>query len=375
MANVEGRWGLLLVCLGLSCAPRMPAEYVRHADAAEAATRERRHRDAAREWGKAANVAETDADRQEARYREATSSLRAGDGGEYRRRLTSLSQQAGPRQERAAYDLALNTLRHDPAAGGPMVHATIVKYANSGLARGALDRWLATIPESGRAAALSQLYSEVTDADLREYILLLQARNYTAAGRHDQALTVYVRLEHDHGYPYGRFWDEAMLEQAMLLFTNGDHSRAIATLERMLSFREESTIVGSYERRYSDATLLLVYIELDQDWQKARDHLHRFPSQYPTSRWRDDALWASALLARDNNATEQACVDAALLRQSSPTSRYVACLHHVCPSLAPSSECRSYVVEQRNTASATLRAALPGALGAPRGDAVVPANK
>ncbi len=353
----------------------MPAEYVRHADAAEAATRDGRHRDAAREWGKAANVAETDADRQEARYRAATSSLRAGDEREYRRLLTSLSERAGPRQERAAYDLALNTLRHDPAVGGPMVHATIVKYASSGLARGALDRWLATVPESGRQAALSQVYSEVSDADLREYILLLQARNHTASGRHDQALAAYVRLERDHGYPYGHFWDEAMLEQAMLLFTNGDSSRATATLERMLSFREKSTIVGTYERRYSDATLLLAYIELDQDWQKARDRLHRFPNQYPTSRQRDDALWASALLARDNDATEQACVDAALLRQSSPASRYVTCLHHVCPSFAPSTECRGYVVEQRNTASATLRAALPRTFEARHSDPVLGADE
>jgi hypothetical protein len=256
-----------------------------------------------------------------------------------------------------------------------MVHATIVKYASSGLARGALDRWLATVPESGRQAALSQVYSEVSDADLREYILLLQARNHTASGRHDQALAAYVRLERDHGYPYGHFWDEAMLEQAMLLFTNGDSSRATATLERMLSFREKSTIVGTYERRYSDATLLLAYIELDQDWQKARDRLHRFPNQYPTSRQRDDAVWASALLARDNDATEQACVDAALLRQSSPASRYVTCLHHVCPSFAPSTECRGYVVEQRNTASATLRAALPRTFEARHSDPALGADE
>lgn len=350
------RW-LTFACL-TACAPRLPAQYLSHAHAAEAATGRGEHATAADEWANAAEVADTATDRDEALYRQATSTRRAGQAAEHKRLLGTLSKRPGSRQERAAYDLALLQLAETPERGASAVRNVILQYPSSGLARGALDRWLATLTAKQQLTTLTQLEKGITDPSLHEYILLLQARHSVAAGDATGALVTYRRLEHEHPYPHGHFWDEAMLEQATVLAGQGDQANAAQVLRRMLSFRERSAIVGTYERRYSDASLLLAYLSL-ADWRRAHELLSAFNEHHPTSLHRDDALWAAALLARDNGAPELACHDAETLRGSSPQSRYTPCLHHVCPAMADTDECRNYVVEKRNTAASTLRASAP----------------
>jgi hypothetical protein len=351
------RW-LTLACL-TACAPRLPAQYVSHARAAQEATARGEHDEAAAQWAKAAEVSDTATDRDEALYRQATSTRRAGNQTEYERLLGTLAQRSGSRQERAAYDLALMRLTEAPERGASAVRDVILRYPSSGLARGALDRWLATLNEERQLDTLTQLERLVTDPSLHEYVLLLLARRSAASGDATRALVTYQRLEHEHPYPHGHFWDEAMLEQATVLAVQGDQANAAQVLRRMLSFRERSAIVGSYERRYSDASLLLAYLSLSQDWRRAHELLSAFDEHHPNSRHTDDALWAAALLARDNGASALACHDAERLREVSPQSRYVRCLHHVCSEIQATTECRNYVVEKRNTAASTLRASAP----------------
>lgn len=351
------RW-LTLVCL-TACAPRLPAHYVSHARAAQEAAARGEHANAAEEWAKAAKVADTPTDRDEALYRQATSARRAGQQAEHQRLLETLAERPGSRRERAAYDLALLQLAEAPERGASEVRDVIIRYPSSGLARGALDRWLATLPLTQQLATLAQLEKRITDPSLHEYILLLQARRSTAAGDANRALVSYRRLEHEHPYPHGHFWDEAMIEQATVLAAQGDQANAAQVLRRMLSFRERSAIVGSYERRYADASLLLAFLSLSQDWRRAHELLSAFDDHHPSSRHKDDALWAAALLARDKGASELACHDAETLREVSPHSRYTPCLHHVCGAVEATEECRNYVVEKRNTAAATLRASAP----------------
>lgn len=358
MSIAEQKLWLLIGWLGLACAPRMPAAYVRHSDAAEAHTAKGKHVEAAREWARAANSADRTTDRDEALYREASSYRRAGELDEARERWSMLARRAGRRQERAAYDLALETLARDPEVGARSVRETLVAFPSSGLARGALDRWLGAIPDSQRASALAGLWDDVHDPALREYILYRRAQTARAHGEIDEALAAFRQLEVEHPYPHGRYWDEALLQQAVLLWGQNKLSEAKAPLERMLSHREQSTIVGSYERRYADASLFLAFLDLESNWRTAQARLRRFAADYPDSRYRDEALWAAALLARDRQEPALACDAAAALRETSAASRYAACTPLVCPGAPPEGTCRQYVAESRNTAEATLRTTL-----------------
>lgn len=379
MPAIDGKWRFLFA-LVVGCAPTIPAEYARYEAVAEAATARRAHGEAAAAWANAAKVAETENDRQEAVYRQATSALRAGDAAQHQRLLTSIAQAPGPRRERAVYDLATAEFNRDPTSGRAALRAAILEFPSSGLARGALERWMRSLDAAQRHAALADLLAKVDDPALRERILVLRARTFEVLGDTEQALRIYERQVDEFPYPRGQYWDESLLRISVLHHQRGDVSRAIATLESMLSFRERATIVGSYDRKYADATLLLAYHLLadspsldanrsgpDHDgWTRAHALLRRFPSEHPDSRNQDDALWAALLLSRDYQRPEQACEDAAALVTGWPDSRYSPCAVHYCPTAQAPGVCRPYVVSERSSARATLGLVLSKVLEPPR---------
>jgi outer membrane protein assembly factor BamD (BamD/ComL family) len=357
---------LVLLAVCVSCAPQVPANYAAHEAAAEAAVARRDHAAAAREWGEAAAIAENETDRQEALYRQATSSLRAGSAAEHQRILKSLATTPGPRQQRAVFDLATAEFARDPVVGSGELRAAILRYPASGLARGALERLLGALKSSERAMALGQLLEQVNEPRLRERLLFLQARSYEVTGNPAKALDIYEQQVRDFPYPRGQYWDESLLRQSVLQLDRGDVSRAVALLEHMLSFREHATIVGSYDRRYADATLLLAYIFVDSSWQQAHTLLGDFPSRHPDSRNRDDALWAATLLAHSHGEQEAACRSAVELTSEFPDSRYAPCAHRYCAEAKTKGACKGYILEERNTARATLEATLQRILATPK---------
>lgn len=351
--------------LTFACAPQLPPRYLAHEAAAEAATARRDHAEAAAEWAKAATVAETETDRQEALYRQATSAGRSGDTALQQRLLLDLSQTPGPRRERAVYDLAQAELRRDPSTGGAAVRQALLTYPSSGLARGALDRWLELLTPEQRVTELASLGATLTEPHLRERVMWLEARNLEACGRTPQALGVYQAQTRDYPYPYGQYWDESLLRQSVLLLRQGDAAKASAVLQRMLSHREQSTIVGSYDRHYGQATLLLAYTLLDSDWQRAHTLLRTFPDQYPESRDRDDALWAALVLASSHAEPAQSCEDAEALASQVPDSRYVPCVKRYCDRVPSDGTCHGYIERDRASAAQSLELTLRDAFAAP----------
>lgn len=365
MSNVDVVTAVLLALL-TGCAPQIPADYARHEAAAEAATARRDHARAAAEWAEAARVSDNPTDRQEALYRQATSALRAGDATLHQRLLRTLAETPGPRQQRAAYDLATAEFTRDAAAGSAALRATILEYPASGLAQGALDRWMSGLSPEQRVTALADLLREVDDPALREHILRLQGRSYEASGAPEQATRVYQTQVAEFPYPRGQYWDESMLRLSVLWLAKGDVSRAAATLQSLLSFREEATIVGSYDRHYADATLLLAYVFVDDRWERAYTLLHSFPSRHGDSRNQDDALWSAMLLAHSHGRHDAACASAEVLLTQMPESRYSPCVHHYCSSAQADGVCRNYIVEDRTSARLTLEAALRDILATPK---------
>ncbi len=237
-----------------------------------------------------------------------------------------------------------------------------MQFPGSGVARGAMDRWLRRLAPAERLTVLNRLATEVTERTLAERILLQQARTLAELGRPTEALERYSLLVDRYPYPAGQYWDEALLHKATLQAQLGDRQAAIATLDKMLAYRETATIVGTYERRYAVATLMLARFVAFDDWRRAHALLEEFPTTHATSRELDDALWAAALLARDNGDTALACDDVAALRKHDPASRYSECGALVCPNSdsndAPA--CRDYVGRNRATFETVIqRAAAP----------------
>ena len=316
---------LIFALLLAACSPSRPPAFVQARDAAESAYAKRQFGAAAELWLSAAGSASSARDRSEARYRAATSYERAGrveDAAKWYRLLASGKSERAPRATFALADLRLAS--GDAAGGLAELEAAIRKFPSSAIAALALRRYFSALAEQGgdRAvlAYIDRVEPELGHTDLAEQLQYERARRLDALGDITAALTAYVALADRFPYPYGAFWDDALLRGADCELRLGRSENAIALLERMLRAREASHLSGSYERpHFADAAYRVaeLYRDARHDPEAARRAFRGVFVEYPSSTLRDDALWQEALLAR-RVAESQACAPLELLVKQLP---------------------------------------------------------
>ena len=339
--------------LPASCAPRRNPDFARAEAAATRAYGHGRYGEAGDLWLAAASAAGRPRDADEARYRAAASYARAGREPEAATLYEELAENAeGERAARAAFDRAELELDAGRVEAGIALRDRALRaYPDSGLAGRALQRQLAWYVERGGPGAalayLDALAGEVGGSELAETIAYERAVHLALAGDQEAALAAFLETAERFSYPLGVYWDDALYRAAQLEVELGRPRQGIAHLERMLREREPKPIAGSVERpRFSPARFLVAEILRDElhDRAAARREFLRLVDEHPTSRLRDDALWAAAVLGDELDDPRGACRDARRLARDFPSSRYVGCLGRVCPELgAPTADCPSYV--------------------------------
>jgi len=363
-----GLVALLSLLLG-ACAPSLPPAYVQARDAAESAYAKGHFVEAAERWLSAAERADSARDRTDARYRAATSYERAGRIEDARKWYRLLANGKSERAPRAAFALADLRLKHEDAAGGlAELEAAIRKYPSSAIAALALRRYFSALAEQGGDRAvldyIQRVEPEFLRTDLAEQISYERARRLEALGSTAQALEAYLAVAERFPYPYGAYWDDALLHGAECEQRLGRPENALLLLERMLRARETSHMSGSYERpHFADAAYRVaeLYRDAKHDPETARRAFRNVFLSYPTSTLRDDALWQEALLARASSEP-QACEPLGLLVGQLPDSRYAPCAHELCTKIAPveGRRCAAYIERDLR---ATLSAAQPKSNG------------
>ena len=348
----------LLLC---ACAPNLPAAYVQARDAAESDYAKGKFAAAAERWLGAAASADTARDRNDARYRAATSYERAGDLARAKAIYGELANGNSDRAPRATFALAdLQIRAGDEAGGNAALEAAARKYPTSGVANLALRRYFAALSDQGGDRAVLDYIDRVEPAldhgDLAEQLLYERGRRLEALGSLTAARDAYLVVADRFPYPHGAYWDDALFHGADCELRLGRPERAVQLLERMLAAREASHLSGSYERpRFADAAYRVAELYRDQlhDPESARRAFHGVFVGYPNSTLRDDALWQEALLARRVDEDE-ACGPLTLLVQQLPDSRYAPCAREICPKLPrlPRRECAEYI-ERELRAEAT----------------------
>ncbi|HKO49943.1 MAG TPA: tetratricopeptide repeat protein [Polyangiaceae bacterium] len=361
---------LLMAALLGACAPTLPAAYVQARDAAESAYAKQQFEQAAERWLSAAASAGSARDRSEARYRAATSYERAGRIEDARKWYRVLASGKSERAPRATFALADLRLAGGDAAGGlAELEAAIRKYPSSAIAGLALRRYFASLAEQGGDQAvldyIQHALPKLDGTDLAEQLLYERARRLEARGAITEAANAYVALADRFAYPYGAYWDDALLRAADCELRSNKPENAIALLERMLRARETSHLSGSYERpHFADAAYRVaeLYRDARHDPDAARRAFRGVFVDYPTSTLRDDALWQEALLARRISET-RACEPLELLVKSVPDSRYAPCARQMCTKIAPvpRRECAAYIERE-------LRGREPGSAARPESD-------
>jgi len=355
---------LLLAAFLVACAPTLPAAYVSARDAAESAYARGQFVQAAEYWLRAADSAAGARDRSDARYRAATSYERAGrieDASKWYRLLASGQSE---RAARATFALADLRLASGDAAGGlAELEAAIRKYPSSAIASLALRRYFSALADQGGDQAVldyvARALPELEQSDLAEQLLYERARRFDAQGKTEQALKAYIAVADRFPYPYGAYWDDALLRGSECALHLGQPENAIALLERMLRARETSHLSGSYERpHFADAAFRIaeLYRDTRRDPEAARRAFRGVFNDYPTSTLRDDALWQEALLGR-RVSEALACEPLRLLVERLPDSRYAPCAHEMCEKVAPVArrECAKYIEQEVRDRAPTVK--------------------
>lgn len=323
---------------------------------------------AASSFDEAAKNAKLPRDAVYARYEAALARARAGDIGRATTELRAIAKAkpASAYAAQAAYKVADMTRDRDEAEGLRELEAVVSDFPESGVAQVALGHLLHHDDAGGPEVALAhidRLAPRVKSTKVEEKLLYERARRLEALGRTEQARDAYIAVATKWPYPFGGLNDDALYRAADMEEKLGRPKEAIALLEKLLSQREVSSFMGSYERpRYLPAVLRIaqIYEEKLNDRAQARSTLHRLYTEFTTSTMRDDALWREAELWRKDGDASTACDRLSTLADDFPDSRYVPCATLRCPSIkrtakskAPAT-CHDYLLrENQKTAPET----------------------
>ena len=345
----------------IACAPSRGAAYENALTSARREYHAGRYTTAAEHFDEAARTAKVPRDAVFARYEAAHTRARAGDVARAARDLRAIADAKPPNDysARATFDLANLALQSDAAAGYAELEAAVVRFPETGTARTALRRLLRRDDESGPSRTLAHLEALAPKVDktaLASDVAYERAKRLAELGRIEAARDAFLDVAKRWPYPGGAYFDDALYRASELEEKLGRPREAVAHLERLLSVRESSFMVGSYERpRYVPALqrIIQLYEERLHDRAKAREALHRLYADFPTSTSRDDALWREAELWEKDGDKDTACKRLSTLTSDFPDSRYVPCAVERCTSIkrpaksnAPQG-CRAYLTRDR----------------------------
>lgn len=329
---------------------------------------------AAARFDEAAKSAKIPRDAVYARYEAALARARAGEVSAATAELRAIAT-ATPANEysaQAAFKAAELIRTRDDAAGLRALEAVVVDHPESGVAQVSLGAIVQHDDEAGPEAALAHLDAidaRVKGTKVEERLLYERARRLDALGRTEAARDAFVDVANKWPYPFGALNDDALYRASEMEVKLGRPREAIALLERLLSQREVSSFMGSYERpRYVPAMLRIAQLYEDKlgDRASARAALHRIYADFKTSPMRDDALWREAELWRKDGDAGKACDRLATLTGDFPDSRYVPCVALRCPSVsrpakskAPAT-CHEYLLHEHGAPTPDRSPDVPG---------------
>jgi TolA-binding protein len=358
MKATRPRIGLAFACafaLALAaCAPAYGDAYLVALAAGRRADHAGRYIEAARAYDDAAAKALRVKDRDEARFMQARSFERAERWSEaesaYRRLIDDSPR--GPRSPRAAFDIAEIEIHHgDAARGFALLEEAADRYPNHGLCRPSIRRLVEHIAEQDGEPKVRDFLARKTrvfrGTDQEQTIAYEIALSLDRAGQKAEAHDAFVATARAHPYPFGGLTDDALVRAARIDEARGRDEEAVRHLRDLLSSREVSSGMGSYERpRYAEAQLLIgeIYRDKIKDHAAARREFEQVCRDHPASVKCDDAVWAAGKLARADGEQGEACRLMTKLVKELPESRYAACARLLCSS-APAGKraCPEYI--------------------------------
>jgi tetratricopeptide (TPR) repeat protein len=323
------------------CAPSRGAAFERALAEGRRAHHSGRFSDAADRFEEAARTASVPRDAIYARYEAALARAKAGDIARAHAELVALASEAPTNgyAAQASLKAAVLAFERDPKSGCGELEETLLRFPENGVARVALSRLIRHDDESGPRVTLAHLEAllpKVAGKTLEQDVAYERAKRLAELEQITDAREAYLDVARRWPYPKGPYFDDALYRASEMEEKLGRIPEAITHLERLLSFRESSVSMGSYERpRYVPAMLRIADLQARSlhDRRAARETLHKLYANFKTSRKRDDALWIEASLWEEDGNHGEACERLLTLAREFPESRYVPCAIERCPAI------------------------------------------
>jgi tetratricopeptide (TPR) repeat protein len=256
---------------------------------------------------------------------------------------------------RAAFAVARLTMEREGFEAGERATLAAVRlYPNSGLVRHAVRRLLEVVErERGSKAALAWLApieAELRATDAAEAVTYEYATLLARADRKEESVSALLALARSRPYPEGSMTDDAYYVASVFLEDLGRVDEAIAVLQEMRAPEEVAYAGSSYDRpRWPAGSYRIAVLLRDQkrDVPAALAAFREVLARHPASRIADDALFEIARLEAGRGETDLACESARAILDRQPESKFVRCVHHVCPSAPQGSRpCSSDVLRK-----------------------------
>lgn len=314
------RWCVVALTAALGVAgcvpPRARDDYIEAYSAASRLERENHPVQAAKRYGKAAELADRPRTRWQAAYRQARELEVAGER-EAASKLYLEIAEADPGSEMASrcvyYAGRMAFEDGDLDAGLGLMRRVMREHHEKGLAPQAVRRSVQQLEEHrGRDAAIAFLAEEEEElrgTDVGDTLLYHWARLEKERGNWQKALERYERLVELYPYPHSGLYDDALYEAGQLADEHGEPQRALGYLEALVSRREDSIPTGSYYTVWTDdAQLLIGKIRLERlgdpaGAARAFEELATFPDSILA----DNGLWWASKAYLAQGDTPRAC--------------------------------------------------------------------
>lgn len=304
-------------------------------DAAEEARRRGDFETERAHFAEAQELAKSDQDRSEARYRAAESHVREGDLERGADALEDFARRSrdDPRSARAWLDAARAWEKAGRKSRALDAYRIVFeRYPDSGGALSAAKRYvdLSASSEEEIVSIWKRLLTTNDSTDLDEGLRYNYARALERTSPRD-AILAYEDVVRVHPLPGGRYADEALLRAALLRRRLGDPDGALTTLELLGQHGGKAAFVGSYTRpSYAEAQMLKGMILRDDKGalSDARRAFTLLVERYPQSRLVDDALFEHLLTVKMQGG--DTCKAFRNLERVSPSSKYTRCERLIC---------------------------------------------
>jgi len=145
--------------------------------------------------------------------------------------------------------------------------------------------WCRTMYKQGKAG-------ELADNFLYEAARVHFERN--TQNDDDRAIALYRKIVSRWAFETSALWDDALWDISEIQHRRGQFREEIKSLQHLLSTREFTTWIGSYEiRSYKHAAMRIgkvYYLDL-KDYKAAAVRFAAFETEFRESRYVDDAIW------------------------------------------------------------------------------------